>query len=71
MLSRNGALALAMALFALALLLAFALVPRLAVLGFLPVSRTTAQAARESSLVALGTITVCALLAVLLLRTAL
>ncbi len=70
-LSRNGALALAIALFALALLLAFSLLPRLAAIGFLPVSQTTAQAARESSLVSLGAITVCALLAILLLRIAL
>ena len=41
-LSRNGALALAIALFALALLLAFSLLPRLAAIGFLPVSRTIA-----------------------------
>ena len=70
-LSRTGALMLAIALFVLALLLAFSLLPRLAAIGFLPVSRTTAQAARESSLVAVGAITVCALLAILLLRIAL
>jgi hypothetical protein len=70
-LSRTGALMLAIALFALALVLAFSLLPRLAAIGFLPLSRTTAQAARESSLVAVGAITVCALLAILLLRIAL
>jgi hypothetical protein len=69
-LSRSGAFMLAAALFALALLLAFSLLPRLAAIGFLPLSRTTAQAARESSLVALGAIIVCALLAILLLRSA-
>lgn len=41
-LSRTGALMLAIALFALALLLAFSLLPRLAAIGFLPVSRTIA-----------------------------
>jgi hypothetical protein len=70
-LSRTGALMLAVALFILALLLAFSLLPRLAAIGFLPVSRTAAQAARESSFVALGAIALCALLAILLLRTAL
>ena len=42
MLSRTGALMLAIALFALALLLAFSLLPRLAAIGFLPVSRAIA-----------------------------
>ena len=70
-LSRTGALALAVALLALALLLAFAVVPRQAAVRVFSGSRVSGRAARESLVLTLGTAAVCAFLAVLLVRAAL
>jgi hypothetical protein len=69
-LSRNAAVALGAALLAVALLLGFALLPRLAAAGFLPMSRSSAQVMRESLVLTLGAVAVCLFLAVLLLREA-
>ncbi len=71
MLSRTGALALAVALLALALLLAFAVVPRQAAVRVFSGSRVSGRVARESLVLTLGTAAVCAFLAVLLVRAAL
>jgi hypothetical protein len=70
-LSRTGAMALGVALLALGLLLGFALLPRLAAAGFLPLSRSSAQLMHESLALTLGAVAVCIFLAVLLLRAAL
>jgi hypothetical protein len=70
-LSRSGAIALGAALLAVGLLLGFALLPRLAAAGFLPMSRASAQVMRESLVLTLGAVVVCLFLALMLLRAAL
>ena len=69
-LSRNGAIALGAGLLAVGLLLGFAVLPRLAAAGFLPLSRSSAQVMRESLVLTLGAVAVCLFLAVVLLRAA-
>jgi hypothetical protein len=70
-LSRNRAIALGAGLLAVGLLLGFALVPRLAAAGFLPLSRSSPQLMHEALALTLGAVAVCIFLAVLLLRAAL
>jgi hypothetical protein len=69
-LSRNGAVALGIALLVLGLSLGIGLLPRLAAAGFAAGSRSSAQMLRESLVLTLAVVAVCLFLAVLLLRAA-